>query len=494
MGIIQKQGTRSSIFLLIGFSIGGINTIFLFPKIFTQAEYGLTRALLDTGTVLSVLATMGTTPVIYKFFPYYRSLTSPRKNDLPFITGAICLAGFIVICIAGYVFRDFIIRKLGRSPLFADNFFLVYPLTFFMLLFTWMEAFGWSFKKTVTTNFLKETFTRLMITALIICVWTGWISTGMFMNLFSYMYLAPVVILFFILRRTGEWKFNFKVSNVTRRFRPKMITFGLFVFGASFLNIASRTVDSFMIIGLKGLDQTAVFLIASYLVTLMDLPLRSINSIATPVISEAWKDKNYNSIFTIYRKSTVTLLVAGLFIYMVVLLNVHNLAIFLGTGYSEVPVIVLVMGIAKLIDLGTGVNGQIIVTSTNWRFDFFTNVLLTLLAFPLNFFLIKNFGIIGAAFSNLAAIGIYNFIRFTFIYKKYGWQPYGAAHVKVIFASLVIFLAVYAVPFTLNIYADTVMRSVLFAGLFIPAMLRMNVSEELNIMAKGAMSKIFKQR
>ncbi len=491
MGIIQKQGTRSSIFLLIGFCIGGINTIFLFPKIFSQAEYGLTRALIDTATILSILATLGTTPVIYKFFPYYRSLTEPKKNDLPFITGAICLIGFIVICAAGYIFKDFIIRKLGKSPLFADNFFLVYPFTFFMLLFTWMEAFGWSFKKTVTTNFLRETFIRLLTTVMILMVWAGWISTMDFMHAFSFIYLLPAIVLFYVLYQTHEWKFNFRITRVTRRFKPRMIAFGLFVFGASFLNIASRTVDSFMIIGLKGLEQTAIFLIASYLTTFMDLPLRSINSIATPVIAESWKDKNHRNIFTIYQKSTITLLVAGLFIYLMVLLNIHNLTRFLGTNYAEVPMVVLIMGIAKLVDLGTGVNGQIITTSTNWRFDFFTNVLLTLLAFPLNYFLIKNFGIIGAAFSNLAAITIYNLVRFTFIYRKYGWQPYGMAHVKVLLASVAIFLAVYAIPFIMNMYVDTIVRSLLFCALFIPAMLKLKVSDELNQTAGNIWRKFF---
>jgi O-antigen/teichoic acid export membrane protein len=484
MGIIQKQGTRSSLFLLAGFIIGGINTIFLFPKIFTQAEYGLTRALLDTATILSVLATLGTTPVIYKFSPYYQSLLPEKKNDLPFVTALISLVGFTLICIAGYVFRDFIVRKLGKSPLFADHFFLVYPFTFFMLLYTWLEAFGWSLKKTVTTNFLKETFVRFITTILILLVWAQLISTSMFMNLFSLIYLLPALILVIILKNTGKWHIKSPISNVTKRFSSKMFTFGMFVFGASFLNIASKTVDSVMIIGLKGLEQTAIFLIASYLVTLMDLPARSLNAIATPIISESWKNKDYNNIKQIYQKSSVTLLIAGLLVYLLVLLNIHNLTSFLGKDYAEVPMVVLIMGLAKLIDLGTGVNGQIITTSTNWRFDFFTNVLLTLIAFPLNFFLIKQFGIIGAAYSNLIAIFVYNVVRFSFIYKKYGWQPYSFAHIKILMTGIVVYLIVKNIPAMPNIYVDSIVRTGLILLLFLPAIRWMNISEEINKMMK----------
>ncbi len=263
-----------------------------------------------------------------------------------------------------------------------------------------------------------------------------------------------------------------------------MFTFSLFIFGASFLNILSRTVDSFMIIGLKGLEKTAVFTIASYLVTLMDLPFRSINAIATPVLSESWKEKNYINIQSIYRKSTITLLIAGLFIFLLVLLNINNLVIYLSDEWAEVPVIVLIMGIAKLIDLGTGVNGQIIGTSINWRFDFYTNVLLSFLAIPLNFFLIREFGIIGAAFSNLGALFIYNAVRFYFIYRKYGWQPYQWAHLKIILGCCTLFLFLYSLPFVMNIYVDSILKSATFAILFVLLITRLKVSDEINDMVR----------
>ena len=487
MGIIQKQGVRSSIFLVMGFAIGGLNLLILFPKFFTQEEIGLTRALIDAATVLSVLASLGSIPVIYKFYPFYKSHTSEKKNDLPVITFAVSMAGFIMICLVGHFANDFIVRKLGKSPLFAQNVHLVYPFTFLMLIFSWMEAFGWSLKRSVSTNFLKETLVRIITSALILLTGYSVISKFEFINLFTVMYLLPVLILAGILITTRQWKFNFTISKVTRRYGRKMMMFALFVFGATFLNIISRTVDSFMIIGLKGLAETAVFTYAAYLVAFMDLPLRSINSIATPVIADSWKERNYKNIETVYRKSTITLLMTGLFIFLMVALNLNNLVLYLGEKWSQVPVIVIIMGIAKLIDLGAGVNGQIIATSSNWKFDFYTNVLLTFLAFPLNFFLIKHFGIVGAAYSNLVALGIFNLVRFIFLYRMYKWQPYGFPHIKILFVGLLIFMAVYAVPFLGNIFIDAAFRCVLFAGFFVPAMLRMNVSEEFNLTANNMM-------
>ncbi len=490
MGIIQKQAIKSSIFLLIGFGIGGINILFLFPKLIDLEVNGLTRALIDVATVLSVLATLGSKSIVYKFYPYYKSNLTEKNNDLATITGLTSLLGFILICAAGYFFRDFITRKLGKSPLFAEYFFLVYPFTFLLLAFSWLESFAWALKKTVESNFLKETLVRILTSILIFCAWYKIIDTRQFIHIFSILHLIPVLILFFILRKTGRWSFAFSVSKVTRRFKKKMIAFSFFVMGAAFLNIAARTMDSFVIIGVKGLESTAVFLLASYLATLMELPMRSIISIATPVLSESWKDKNYTNIAAVYKKSTVTLLVAAIFIFCLVVLNVDNLTVFLGKSYMQIPAIVFIMGIAKIIDLGTGVNGQIIATSSNWKFDFYTNVFLTLLAFPLNYYLITRHGIVGGAYATLISTFLYNLVRYIFIYKKYGWQPYGFPHVKIIFVSTIIFIIVYAVPFIANIYVDTIFRTTLFAALFVPAILSMNISDELNLTANKVLKRV----
>ena len=73
------------------------------------------------------------------------------------------------------------------------------------------------------------------------------------------------------------------------------------------------------------------------------------------------------------------------------------------------------MGLARIVDLGTGVNSQIIGISTFWRFEFLSGIILLSLAIPLNYLLVKKFGIIGAGYSNLIAFAVYNIIRIIFL-------------------------------------------------------------------------------
>ena len=111
MGVIQKQSIQSTFIIIFGFVIGAFNILILAPKVLTAKELGLTRIITDAGITLSTLCTLGSIPVINKFFPFYKSYLKPRKNDLHFITLIVCMIGFVVMCFAGYGAKDFIVRK-----------------------------------------------------------------------------------------------------------------------------------------------------------------------------------------------------------------------------------------------------------------------------------------------------------------------------------------------------------------------------------------------
>ena len=116
-------------------------------------------------------------------------------------------------------------------------------------------------------------------------------------------------------------------------------------------------------------------------------------------------------------------------------------------------------GLAKLIDLATGVNGQIIGTSNYWRFDFFTNLFYIILSIPLNFYLISNYSLIGLAYSNLAALTIYNSVRFLFLYKKFNLQPYTLQHGLFLILSIAFMFLVYIIPTTTNFVLNIAIKS-----------------------------------
>lgn len=495
MGLIKQQSIRSSILIYIGFAFGAVNMLILGPKILGPELLGLTRIITDAGITLATLSTIGTIPVIYKFFPFYSEYLPSRKTDLPALTGLVCLGGFILVCIAGYFSQDIIIRKYSeKSPLFVQYSYLVYPFSFFMLLFMWLESFGWSFRLSVLTNGLREILPRVLFTILTLLLSFSILAQTQYLLLFSLSYCMSAIFLYRSLRKTGKFSFSLSISNVTRRLKPRMINFGLFIFGAHFLSLLARTIDTFILASVStgGLADAAIFTIATYVVTLMEVPQRSLNAVTIPILAEAWKNREMGKISSIYNKSVSNLLVIGLAMLILFILNSKNLESFLGEQFYGVGFAILIIGIGKMVDLGTGANTQIIGTSSFWKVDFMTTAIYTLLALPLNYILISKYGIRGAAYSSLISISFYNAMRFGFLYYKFKLQPYTWKNLLVVLIAVVCGFIAYIIPSLANLYIDSAVRSLVFMLLFIPIVYWFSISEEINSTIRSLLSKIKK--
>jgi O-antigen/teichoic acid export membrane protein len=269
---------------------------------------------------------------------------------------------------------------------------------------------------------------------------------------------------------------------VTRRLKGKMINFGLFLFGAQFLNLLSRTVDTFIISSKApgGLMDTAVFTLATYVVAVMEVPQRSMNAITVPILAESWRSKDMKNITHIYTQSVTNLLIIGLVIFLLTLLNIHNLAIFLGKDYTGIESVVFFLGIGKLIDLGTGANAQIIGTSNYWKVDFTTNVIYTIMALPLNYVLISKWGLMGAAYSTLISLSFYNLMRYVFLWYTFGLQPYTWKHLLVFLLAFVAAYVAWIIPRFHSVVIDTVLRTSVFSSLFFPILYFSKLSPDAN--------------
>jgi len=213
MGIVRKQSILSSIYIYIGFVIGAVNILILFPRYFTTEQIGLTRILLDVAMMFSTVCTLGSIATVLKFYPVYKTHLPREKNDLPALSIVLCTIGCLLLLIAVPLLKPWILRKFGaRSPLFIDYFDLIYPFTITLTFFSLFEAYAWSLKKTVLSNALKEFAFRLLTSVLIVLFIVGWISFPEFIGLYSWIFLIPVLIFLYSIIRQKELPLNFSAS------------------------------------------------------------------------------------------------------------------------------------------------------------------------------------------------------------------------------------------------------------------------------------------
>src|SRR5204863_8074849 len=124
------------------------------------------------------------------------------------------------------------------------------------------------------------------------------------------------------------------------------------------------------------------------------------------------------------------------------------------------------LGLARIVDLGTGLNSQIIGTSIYWRFEFLSGIVLLSLAIPLNYFLVKEFGIVGAGYSNLIAFAVYNIIRIIFLERKFNMHPFSIKTAYAVLLALVSYGICYYTFSGFHGFWAMVFKSIVFIALY----------------------------
>jgi O-antigen/teichoic acid export membrane protein len=177
-----------------------------------------------------------------------------------------------------------------------------------------------------------------------------------------------------------------------------MISYGFYTLLGGLTTVIVWNVDILMLGSLTGLSQTAVYAIAFYIGTVITVPQRAIEKIATPLIADLIHQRNWGEVEKIYRKTSLNQTIAGTLILLLVWVNTEQLLTSPSRVYADGRYVVLFIGLGKLFDMATGINGSIIINSKYYRFDLFTNLLLILFTISSN--LISNTGIRESRCSN----------------------------------------------------------------------------------------------
>jgi O-antigen/teichoic acid export membrane protein len=498
MATIRKQSIYSSIYIYAGFAVGAFNVLFLFPKFFTPEEFGLTRILMDITLILSMICTAGTIPVAVKFFPFYKHYLPKEKNELLTLVLMIGTVMCVLLYLTFPLIEPIALRKFAdRSPILSDHLRLVIPMTISLVALSILEIFAWIIGKTILANFLKEFMYRIIVLMVILAWILGIIKEyTTFIELYAYLYFIPVVILTWIIVRSKVFKLVFQKSAVTKKLSGAMFKFGGAYFLGNLLNVVAKTNDTIIIASQStgGLADAAIFTIATYLITVMDVPQRSMVSAAIPQIAQAWKDKDLAKLDRLYKKTALNLLVIAAGILGLVTLNIPAFIHVLGPTYAGMSILMLILGISKLIDLGTGMNGHILQLSKHWKIDLFTNMFFVVISIILNYWLTRSYGILGTAVGSLIAIILFNFIRFYYIKRIYGMQPFSWRNGVTLLVAGGLTFVLYSIAFHDFIWINLFVKSVLFILSFAFIVIRFNISPEITELYQMARSRVMRRR
>jgi O-antigen/teichoic acid export membrane protein len=472
MSSIRRQSIISSVVIYIGFIIGLVN-IYCFTRkgLFLDPQYGLYNAFIAIALMMMAFANMGMPSYIYKFYPYYKEHLPDKKNDQLSISLVVGIAGFILILIAGIAFKHLVIKKyITNAPEIVEYYKWIFPLGFGLLIFTILEAYSWQLHKSVLTNFLKEVAWRAFTTVLITLFAFGLIDFSWFIKLFSlsYPFIALVLLVYLIYNR--HIHFTFKLSKVSRRFSKSILKLCSFVYAGMILFNISIVFDSLVITSVldNGLTKLAVYSVAQNIAAMLQAPQRGIIAASISHLSKAWKDKNMALIQKIYQRSSINQLIFSCGLFILIVLNFYD-AVYtfqLKGTYLDAYYVVILLGLTKVVDMGTGVNSQIIATSTFWRFELLSGVVLLAVMLPLSYFFTKEFDIVGTGVAQLISISIYNIIRIIFLWRKFKLFPFTIHSLHTVLLAAVCFAACFFGLKEIHGWAGMFIRSIAFIALY----------------------------
>ena len=184
----------------------------------------------------------------------------------------------------------------------------------------------------------------------------------------------------------------------------------------------------------------------------------------------------------------------SLFIFGNVWLNARQgiEALHLQKEYLSGLYVIMIIGFARIVDAGTGVNGLIIGTSTSWKFEFFSGVILLAFRLPLTWFLVKNYGIIGSACAELAAYCVYNFVRFEFLRRKFKMQPFTMKSLYSLLLAAAAYFACYYLMRGISGWTGIFLRAIIFSVMMIGGIFYLQLTPDAHQLLDNFKKRIMK--
>lgn len=472
-----------------GIGLGFILTVFLYPHILDPDQYGLTRVLVSASLISAQFAHLGIRNSVIKFFPLFSS-GEGKRNGLLFWTVMIPLAGFLIFSLLFWLFDDLIIAYYAEeSPLFVDYYLWVLPITFFILYFEVLNSYLRSLLDSTTGSVVNEVLQRILVILFLVLYFFEMIRFSHFVLLFTLAYGVQPLLILARIWLLGELRIRPNFRILKKPLLKGISNYGLYSLLGGLTTVIVWNVDIMMLGSMSGLTDTAVYAIAFYIGSVITVPQRSIEKIATPLVSGHIQKRNWGEVLNIYRDTSLNQLLSGILIFGLIWLNIDLLFTFLPDEYSTGKWVVLIVGLGKLVDMATGVNSSILINSKHYRVSFYANLILVFITVLANYMLIPEFGINGAAMATALSITLYTIIKVSYVWLKMDLQPFSGKTVAGIALGGLSLTAALNVPHAGWLPADFIFKNLVFLVLFLLPVIYLELSANLNKLVKKIVGK-----
>lgn len=434
MGKIKNESLKYIIISYCGYLIGIFSTIFLFS---TELKfYGTIRYIFATSLLLSSFFTLGLNASIIKYYNYLKN----EKLVNSFISFS--LVGIVFFSLVIYliltVYKDLFVPYNTGSFWNLKNY--IFPIiclySINSLLFSFLANYYITAIPNIFDSFLPKIYT---IISFFFFVYTKNVEKGVI--LFIIISLISTSLLFFYMKKKTDFKLSFDVAFLKEIcLKKEILKFSGYSLFNSFL-YATISQIGMVVLGETGnLTTNGIYGIISSIIGLVSIPLLGLSKSSVPLISEYIDNGNISDLKQFYKKSSLYLFFLGSFLFLIICTNFDALFIMLNKGELVGHFkIILIIGVAFLIDLLTGINSNIINRSDRYRYNTLFIGFTALISFFASYYLIimLRTGLLGVAISTFISLLVFNTLKLIFNFVHFNLLPFSKEMVPI---SILIFI------------------------------------------------------
>lgn len=510
MGVIKRQGIKGTLVSYIGIVLGYINLMLIYPAVLEKEQIGLISVMISVSGLFAVFCQLGMSNTAIRFFPQFRDDAGGHRGLMVWLM-LIPGAGFLIFLALWFFLHPMLLAPYqANSPLLTEYAHWLLPMTFFMMFSMLLESWSSIFQRITMPRIFREVVLKLISTLAVLLYHFGALSFPVFILLFVAGYAISFSLLLFYIIRLGRWHWKPDWQFAGPGLLRQMAVYSLFIILGGVGSGLVTKVDQIMLSELSGLADVAVYTIAMSIAVVIEIPMRALLQITTPIVAQAIADDDKHTLHHIYRKSSITQLIAGMFIFGGVWINADLVFDLMpnGDAFRAGKYVIFWIGISKLFDLATSINGVIVNNSKYYRVSLYLMGALAVLTIITNRIFIPLLGIEGAALATAISVFVYNLMMLGFVFRKFEVQPFSlkTLYLLLIFAAALLLNVWIPIPdfsgISLilpqnlqsigNTLVQVIFRSLIFIFLFALPVLLLNISPDINGALQGISQRMIK--
>lgn len=482
MGIIQRQAIKNSIVNYAGVAIGILSALFIYPL--APEHYGLFRVLFDSAILCTPFILLGSNSISVRFFPLFNEQGEGRTRGsfLGLLIAIIGIGIIIFLSVFPLIKSRLASLYIENAPLLVTYLWAIVPIAVLIAGSRLIVTYTSNFQRIVVPSIFNDFLLKLTLPGLILLLIYHVISEGQFVWGIILHYVIVFLGVLIYLAAIGHLHFRFRLRSLGKEMFRRVSQYGLYSILAFIGSQLAFRIDSLMVSGLISLKDAGIYTIVAVLSEIIIKPSNAIKAVSGPIIAEKIEKNDIDHVKDLYQRSSLNLLFIGLFIFLTIWLSIDEIFQIMNNT-SEMTkglYVIFFLGIARIVDMATGLNNEIINYSKYYAWGLAFLLVLAISNIIANILLIESFGLVGAAIATLISVTLFNLMKLIFIWVKFKIQPFQIKMLWILILAVVGYWIVAIIPFEIHPVVSLFLKSIIFAIIFVLPVYFMKLSSDLN--------------